>query len=278
MTASVNSPARSRLDPDELAALEEQRDFLLRSLEDLEAEKEAGDLDDADHQALKDDYTARAAEVLRALDEQRQAFVTARRPRNRGRLIVAAIVVVVVAVGAGLFVARSSGQRQPGETISGGVKTPGGQGTGVQQCIATFQGKEPVEGIKCFDRLIKANPADGSAYTYRGWLLWNVGSQGDQPELVTSAKADLARAAEVEPNLVDPHIFLAIIANRQGDNAAAQAELDRVDALGGPPPGMSPLVDQLRSQVAAGNRSPGNSSPAGQTTTVPVPAVPTTGP
>ncbi len=48
--------------------LEEERDFLLRSLEDLEAEHQAGDLDDGDYVTLKDDYTARAARVLRALN------------------------------------------------------------------------------------------------------------------------------------------------------------------------------------------------------------------
>jgi len=245
----------SRLDPDELAALEEQRDFLLRSLDDLELEKQAGDIDDIDYRALKDDYTARAAEVLRALDEQRHAFAQARRPRHRGRLIAAGTAVLVVAMAAGLLVAQSSGQRKPGDTISGGVTTSPGQPatTGIQQCITTFQGQQPVEGIKCFDKLIKVNPVDGSAYTYRGWLLWNVGNQGGQSELVASAKGDLAKAVQVEPKLVDPHIFLAIIANREGDNAAAQAELNRVDALGGPPPGMDPLVNQLRTSVAGGN-------------------------
>lgn len=49
-------------------SLEEDRDYLLRSLDDLEREREAGDLDEADYLVLKDDYTARAAEVLRSLD------------------------------------------------------------------------------------------------------------------------------------------------------------------------------------------------------------------
>ena len=40
----------SPLDPDELAALEEQRDFLLRSLDDLEREHDAGDIDEHDYQ------------------------------------------------------------------------------------------------------------------------------------------------------------------------------------------------------------------------------------
>ena len=48
--------------------LEEERDFLLRSLDDLDRERAAGDLDPADYVALKEDYTARAAAVLRAID------------------------------------------------------------------------------------------------------------------------------------------------------------------------------------------------------------------
>ena len=55
------------LDPDEVAALEEQRDFLLSSLADLDREHEAGDLDDDDYEALRDDYTSRAATVLEEL-------------------------------------------------------------------------------------------------------------------------------------------------------------------------------------------------------------------
>jgi hypothetical protein len=59
--------ARS-LDPDTLAVLDEQRDFLLRSLADLEREHEAGDVDDHDYVTLKDDYTARAARTIRAIE------------------------------------------------------------------------------------------------------------------------------------------------------------------------------------------------------------------
>src|SRR4051794_18690615 len=60
-TADAPAPGLRVLGPDELAALEEQRDFLLGSLRDLDAEHDAGDVDEADYLALKDDYTARAA-------------------------------------------------------------------------------------------------------------------------------------------------------------------------------------------------------------------------
>ncbi len=41
-------------------AQEEERDFLLRSLDDLESERAAGNIDDETYQRLHDDYTARS--------------------------------------------------------------------------------------------------------------------------------------------------------------------------------------------------------------------------
>ena len=74
----VPDPVQRRADPaplstlrsgahlDRLAELEEERRFLLRSLDDLEREHEAGDVDDRDYETLQDGYTVRAAAVLRA--------------------------------------------------------------------------------------------------------------------------------------------------------------------------------------------------------------------
>ena len=50
--------------PAERSALEAERDFLLTSIADLDAEFAAGDIDDADRRALLDGYTARAATVI----------------------------------------------------------------------------------------------------------------------------------------------------------------------------------------------------------------------
>ena len=48
-------------------ALESERDFLLRSLDDLESERDAGNIDDETYRTLHEDYTARAAVVIRSL-------------------------------------------------------------------------------------------------------------------------------------------------------------------------------------------------------------------
>ena len=65
-----------RVSDTDRAALEEERDFLLRSLDDLEREHDAGDIDETDYEGLRDDYTVRAATVLRSLDAH-AALVTA---------------------------------------------------------------------------------------------------------------------------------------------------------------------------------------------------------
>ena len=55
------------LDRDSRGHLEEERDFLLQSLDDLELEHESGGIDDDSYTELHDDYTARAAAVIRTL-------------------------------------------------------------------------------------------------------------------------------------------------------------------------------------------------------------------
>ena len=83
-TRTHGAGTNGALNPDRLAELEEQRDHLLASLRDLESEHDVGDLDDVDYGELKDDYTARAAAVLRQLDEGRAGpGTTRRRPVGR---------------------------------------------------------------------------------------------------------------------------------------------------------------------------------------------------
>ena len=55
------------MDIEQRAALEEQRDFLLRSLEDLEREHAAGDVDEHDYRRCGTTTRRAAAAVLRAL-------------------------------------------------------------------------------------------------------------------------------------------------------------------------------------------------------------------
>ena len=57
-----------KVDLDALGELEEPRDFLLRSLDDLEHERAAGDMDEHDYETLRDGWTAAPHVVLRAIE------------------------------------------------------------------------------------------------------------------------------------------------------------------------------------------------------------------
>src|SRR5205807_2945632 len=115
------SPA-TRFDPDALASLESERDFLLRSIADLEAERAAGNLDDEHYRTLKDDYTARAAAVLRSIDEGRDARpAPAPVPRRRKFLTGGAVLAFVIV--AALALAAAAGKRHQGQTITGNAQS-----------------------------------------------------------------------------------------------------------------------------------------------------------
>ena len=107
------------MNPDRLAELEEERRFLLRSLGDLEREHDAGDVDEHDYEVLRDGYTARAANVLRQIDDGRAALPP-KRERRTGVVVGTVVGVLALAVLSGWLVARSSGQRLAGQTITGG--------------------------------------------------------------------------------------------------------------------------------------------------------------
>lgn len=204
-----------RLDPDELALLEEEREHLLTSLEDLEREHDAGDMDDADYETLRTDYTVRAAEVLRAIEERRSLVTQTRAPRSRGRTLATIGVVVALAVLTGVFVARSAGQRGDG-AITGAVDTERARLATCQQASM----RDPAAGVECYDELLADAPDNVEALTYQGWALIRL-------DRVEQGAANLGRAVEIDPDYPDARVFRAIVAARGGDHELAAAEIDR---------------------------------------------------
>lgn len=274
--AARPGPRRSRarrLDDDQRAELVDEREFLLRSLEDLEREHEAGDLDDTDYQSLHDDYTARAAEVLRTLEGDRLPPPPERTGGSRswGRIATVVGALVAVAVVAGVLVAISSGRRQPGQSLSGdvgnGAQTSGsGQPANdstaaTRKCIskiAAASGNGPLEALRCFDAVLKKDPKNAEALAYRGWtLVLTFRSAPTNPAvkpLAGQAEANLRRAERLQPKLPDTHAFLAILYASTSRCGEARSELAKLDALGLPKSNqVMQLVDtNLRPQLAKG--------------------------
>jgi hypothetical protein len=233
------------MNPDRLAELEEERRFLLRSLTDLEREHAAGDVDEDDYRTLRDGYTVRAAAVLRAIEEGRAALPPAPR-RSRGRILGGIVAVLAVAVGMGWFVAQSSGQRLPGQEITGAVPS-GGIGPMLAQARQLL-GTDPLGAQSLYDQVLAERPDHPEALTYSGWLL-AVNSQGASPEVrdlaLETSVTLLGRAIESDPSYADPHCFLAIItANFLGDAEAGLVRAEECLAAD-PPADMRSLVEQF---------------------------------
>jgi hypothetical protein len=238
-----------RLDPDALATLEEQRRFLQRSLSDLEHEHNAGDLDDLDYETLKDDYETRLAAVTEAVENGRAELAASRPPSSPVRR--AAIVggVVVFALLCGFFVARSAGQRDPGNTITGDISQTAHQQNTV--CLNEARA-DPSKAINCYTSVLADAPQNVEALTYRGWIRFVSGD--------TQGITDLQQAVMLDGNYPDVHAFLAIVLFQAGCATDANTELQRLDALN-PSPLITDQVASLRTQVQQALANPASAAP-----------------
>lgn len=216
---------------DVLLHLHEQRDFLLRSLEDLEREHEAGDLDDEDYEALKDDYTARAAAAIRAIDAHRAVDTTVDRAGNGRRTALILVGIAAFALVAGIAVASSLGARKPGETSSGGIQVEQTASQRANACIPKMQTAPPAESIECFKAVIDDDPQNAVALTWLGWDLSLHAPEGEPGQLLQATAGKLLdRAVKADPDYSYARAFRAVIAYRQGDAAAARRYLREFEA------------------------------------------------
>jgi len=240
-------------DPDRLAELEEERRFLLSSLRDLEREHDAGDLEDGDYQHLKDGYTARAAVVLRALEEGTKALPSTR-PVSWGRRLGLVAGVVVLAVVCGVLVARFSGQRLPGDSASGDTAE---SLNGLLVQARQLQVTDPQGAIDTYQKVLDQDPDNVEALTYRGWMLVRVGAQAvdrglaDGDSLVTRGMQDFDRAIELRPTYADPQCFKGITLFRYDQDAAAAKPAVDACLAANPPAVVRDLVANLQAEVDA---------------------------
>ena len=238
--------AALRLGPDALAELEEERDFLLRSLDDLERERAAGDLNDADYSTLKDGYTARAAETLRALERGRPPPPGPARG-SWGRKVLTIAVVAAVAVSAGLAVAAASGTRLPGDTITGDIRqtTP----ALLQQAATLAQEGDFTEALQIYDEVLADDPANVEALSERGLLLVSLAEATERPGLAEQGRASIDKALAVDPGEARALFYLGLALRLQGDDEAAANAFSNALAAD-PPPALRQAIESFLASIA----------------------------
>jgi hypothetical protein len=244
------------MDPDRLAQLEEERRFLLRSLTDLERELEAGDVDRDDYEVLRDGYTARAAAVMRSIDDGRAAMPAKRRTSRR---VVAAWVVGVVALASlsGLAVARSSGQRLEGQVMTGGA--PIDEVASKLTRARGLLGTDPLQAAQLYREVVEVDPGNAEARTYTAWLLAIFSQSATSPETaalaIEQSKASFEVVVAEHPEYADGHCLYAVaavrffpepdvdLARRQGEQCLASNPTVEMRGL------VQPFLDELASDA-----------------------------
>jgi hypothetical protein len=199
--------------------------------------------------------------VLRALEERRQAFVDARRPRSRGRIAALVAGVILFAVIAGVLVAQALGGRAPDQTATGDIRqTPSQE---AKRCVGRISpGADPRPALRCFQNVLKTDPQNPVALAYQGWTLnlTVMTTSNLQPAAAKQFRDDAARfvaqAVKADPGYSDALAFAAIIALQSGKPAEAQKALQALDRSK-PPADITALVKQfkLRESIASALRA-----------------------
>lgn len=232
------------VDLDELARRTEERDFLLKSIDDLDREHEAGDVDPDDYDELRRGYVARAADAIRAVDADVATLRSQREtvPRRRGRALVWFGGVALFTVVAGVLLANALGSRGEGAGLTGTGSMPGDESA---TCRSLSMSK-PAEGVTCYDKFLEDQPDDVDALTYQGWAKVRSGD-------VEGGSAQFDRVIELDPTFADVHVFKASVLKNAGDFVGAKAELDRVYDLN-PSPIVTSTLEQmgLDAEIAVG--------------------------
>lgn len=285
------------LDPERRRQLEEERDFLMRSLDDLELERESGGIDDESYTELHDDYTARAAAVIRTLRDGVDV-TPARAPRSPQRMRRRALLVggiAVFAVLAGVSLAYALGARLPGQTSSGNsAAAPSTTNASQRAVLARIKDLEKQVNAKPDDydlRLqlarayeensdlanalkqsdaaitIDANRPEGHANAARLLYLASaqVPNKDARAQLVAQALAGFDEAIKVGPDYADAYYFRAVL--YAATNEYARSQIDLQNYLVKAPTGVwAAQARQLLSQVTTALETPSTTVPPTTTT------------
>ena len=189
----ANQPAEDRS-----AGAEDERDFIRRSLADLDAERAAGDIDEHDYEELRAAYIAQSRRPAAGTPP------TTGRNRRARYVIFGGITGVGILVG--ILLAHNAGTRLPGDNITGQTPTsPAAKlDAEAQQQIQT---SDIVGAIKTFDAALKLDPKDAQALAYKGWLLRLAGSQAKNADLIDRGLASIRQAEAANPSFPDAHFF-----------------------------------------------------------------------
>ncbi|HEY1830204.1 MAG TPA: hypothetical protein VGG38_08175 [Acidimicrobiales bacterium] len=228
-------------DRDRRWSLNDEREFLIRSLDDAERERAAGDLSDADYTVLVNRDRRRLAEVEAELTQlgpdptDRAATAEGATPgsedeakpnerREWRRIGIIACCFLIVA-GAVLLVSHALQSSSPGQPVSGSVTLSKDQLIEQQlnQAEAYTNKKENELALQLYGVVLKEDPNDPQALADFGWLTWRAGETYKSSVFEKLGLDTLKKAVRVAPTFYKGHLYYGLVLYYQDKDYTAAA-------------------------------------------------------
>ena len=197
----------------------EQKEFLLKSLHELDQEFENGNLSLEDHEMLVRRYTRELANVT----EAKKVVDSGSEPKKgyRTKALVWSLGIVLLGAAAGITISQTSGARSSGESITGSIRKSVSSQISEAQMLLGNRDRWG-EAIEIFDDVLETQPSNVEALTYRAWLNYQSGG-----EVSAQIKA-WEEVLLIEPRYSDALVFLSISLSNEGRYDEASLYLDQL--------------------------------------------------
>jgi cytochrome c-type biogenesis protein CcmH/NrfG len=241
-----------RWDPDALARLEHERDVLLRELHEIDQQVATGELRQDQHTTLRDELTARAAEVLVHITRGRAARPAPSRRRPWVVALTAATLAGAAVLAGWLLVGQLAPRVPPAPPAAIDASSDDARAARLATVVRARPDDAPARmalarlllqqqdlpgALEQFDAAARLDPGNAEALAYGGWVAELTG--------VSDGLTRLDRAVGADPTYPDAHALRGLVLMRGGDNDAAAGELRRYLELA--PDG--PLAAEVRGLI-----------------------------
>ena len=200
--------------------VENEKHFLIKSLNDLDDELAKGDISQKDYLQLTRRYKRR----LITLNIKKPSSSQKPKLQNATKTWLTVAFLVAVAVVSGLAIANFSGERSASETLTGSIrKSTVTKLQEAQQLLS--DSKTWPQAIEIYEEVLEDQPSNVEAITYRAWLNYRQGA-ASEPLIEEWNEVRL-----LNPKFADAIVFLTIALSDEDRFSEALSQLKELKEI-----------------------------------------------
>ena len=200
--------------------VENEKYFLLKSLNDLDDELAKGDISQNDYLQLTRRYKRR----LITLNIRKPSSSQKPKLQNPTKTWLTVVFLIAVAIISGLAISNFSGERSASETLTGSIrKSTVTKLQEAQQLLS--DSKTWPQAIEIYEEVLEEQPSNVEAITYRAWLRYRQGA-ASEPLIEEWNEVRL-----LNPEFADAIVFLTIALSDEGRFSEALSQLKELKEI-----------------------------------------------